>query len=267
MAKTQFIRANGIVLHTRLLGAGDGSALVFSNSLGSDFRIWEEVAARLAGRYRILLYDKRGHGLSDAPPGPYTIDDHADDLLALLDHFNIASAAIVGLSVGGMVAQRLAVRAPGRVAAMVLCGTAARIGTPESWANRIGAVERGGIASVAESILELWFTADFRQRRANEFAGWRNMLVRMPADGYVATCATVRDTDLRADAARIATPVLCVAGDQDGSTPPDLVRATSRLIPGSRFALIKDAGHIPCVEQPEVLANLVREHLEGSSHG
>lgn len=267
MAKTQFIRANGIVLHTRLIGAADGPALVFSNSLGSDFRIWEEVAARLAGRYRILLYDKRGHGLSDAPPGPYTIDDHADDLLALLDHFNIASAAIVGLSVGGMVAQRLAVRAPERVAAMVLCGTAARIGTPESWANRIGAVERGGIASVAESILELWFTADFRQRRANEFAGWRNMLVRMPADGYVATCATVRDTDLRADAARIATPVLCVAGDQDGSTPPDLVQATSRLIPGSRFALIKDAGHIPCVEQPEVLANLVREHLEGSSHG
>lgn len=267
MAKTQFIRANGIVLHTCLLGPADAPALVFSNSLGSDFRIWDEVVERLASRYRILLYDKRGHGLSDAPPGPYTIDDHTDDLLALLDHFNIASAAIVGLSVGGMVAQRLAVRAPERVKALVLCCTAARIGTPEGWANRIGAVERGGIASVAESILELWFTADFRQRRANDFAGWRNMLMRMPVDGYAATCATVRDTDLRADAARIAAPVLCVAGDQDGSTPPDLVQATSKLIPGSRFALIEDAGHIPCVEQPEVLAGLIEEHLEGSSHG
>lgn len=267
MADEKFIRANGIVLHTRLLGPADAPPLVFSNSLGSDFRIWDEVVERLAGRYRILLYDKRGHGLSDAPTGPYTIDDHADDFEALLDHFGIAGAAVVGLSVGGMIAQRLAVRAPDRVKALVLCGTAARIGSQEGWADRIGAVERAGIASVADSILELWFTADFRQRRADEFAGWRNMLVRMPADGYVATCATVRDTDLRADAARIAAPVLCVAGDQDGSTPPDLVQATAQLIPGARFTLIENAGHIPCVEQPEVLANLIREHLEGSSHG
>lgn len=267
MADEKFIRANGIVLHVRLTGPADGTPLVFSNSLGSDFRIWDEVVERLAGRYRILLYDKRGHGLSDAPHGPYTIDDHTDDLLALLDHFNIVSAAIVGLSVGGMVAQRLAVRAPERITALVLCGSAARIGSQEGWANRIGAVERGGIASVAESILELWFTAYFRQRRANDLAGWRNMLVRTPADGYVATCATVRDADLRANAARIAAPVLCVAGDQDGSTPPDLVRATAQLIPGARFVLIKDAGHIPCVEQPEALAKLIQEHLEGPSHG
>lgn len=267
MTTANFIRANGIVFHTRLLGQPDGPALVFANSLGSDFRIWDEVAARLASRYRILLYDKRGHGLSDAPTGPYTIDDHADDLEALLDHFGIASAAIVGLSVGGMIAQRLAIRAPDRVTALVLCCTGARIGTSEGWANRINSVERGGIASVAESILELWFTQDFRRNRPSDFAGWRNMLVRTPVEGYVATCATVRDTDLRADAARIAAPVLCVAGDQDGSTPPDLVQATAQLIPGSRYALIPDAGHIPCVEQPDVLADLIEDHLEGSSHG
>ncbi len=267
MANRTFIRANGIVFHTRLVGPDEGPALVFSNSLGSDFRIWDEVVARLAGRYRILLYDKRGHGLSDTPPGPYSIDDHTDDLEALLDHFGIASAAIVGLSVGGMIAQRLAVRAPKRVWSLVLCDTAAKIGTPEGWASRIGSVERGGIASVADSILQLWFTEDFRRNRPADLVGWRNMLVRTPVDGYVATCATVRDADLRADAAKIDVPVLCVAGDQDGSTPPDLVRGTSDLIPGSRFVLIENAGHIPCVEQPEALANLIREHLEGSSHG
>ena len=115
-----FVRANDIVLHARMLGKAEGPVLAFSNSLGSDFRIWEDVAALLGERYRILLYDKRGHGLSAAPPGPYTIDDHVDDLIALLDHFNLEKAAIVGVSLGGMIAQRLAVRAPERVKALVL---------------------------------------------------------------------------------------------------------------------------------------------------
>ena len=262
-----FVRANDIVLHARMLGKAEGPVLAFSNSLGSDFRIWEDVAALLGERYRILLYDKRGHGLSAAPPGPYTIDDHVDDLIALLDHFNLEKAAIVGVSLGGMIAQRLAVRAPERVKALVLCCTAAKIGTAESWATRIAAVTAGGIDSVADSILNVWFTQSFRSVHAAAFEGWRNMLVRMPADGYVASCASVRDADLRADASSIAVPVLCVAGDQDGSTPPDLVRGTADLISGARFALIEGAGHIPSVEKPGMLAGLIENHLDGAGHG
>jgi len=262
-----FVRANGIVLHARVLGRPEGPALVFSNSLGSDFRIWEDVATLLGERYRILVYDKRGHGLSAAPPGPYALDDHVDDLLALLDHFDIETAAIVGVSLGGMIAQRLAVRAPERVKALVLCCTAVAIGTAQGWESRIAAVKADGIASVADGILKVWFTEAFRHDRAAEFEGWRNMLVRMPADGYVASCASVRDADLRADAARIAVPVLCVAGDQDGSTPPDLVRGTAELIPGARFTLIEGAGHIPSVEKPGVLAGLIENHLDGVGHG
>ena len=256
-----FTRANGIVLHTQVLGQPHGPALVFINSLGSDLRIWQDVVPDFLDRCRVVLYDKRGHGLSDAPPAPYTMDDHTDDLLALLDHLNIESAALVGLSVGGMIAQRMAVRVPHRVRALTLCCTAARIGTAQTWAERIAAVERGGIEAVVEAVLQRWFTPAFRETRPDECAGWRNMLVRTPAHGYAGTCAAIRDADLTADAARIAAPTLCVAGDQDGSTPPDLVRGTADLIPGARFELIRSAGHIPCVEQPAVLARLIDRHL------
>ncbi|WP_262031955.1 3-oxoadipate enol-lactonase [Microvirga sp. Mcv34] len=257
-----FTRVNGIVLHHQQLGRADGPALVFINSLGSDFRIWQEVVSAFTDRFRVVLYDKRGHGLSDAPPAPYTLDDHTDDLIALLDHLKIDSAALVGLSVGGMIAQRLAVRSPERVQALALCCTAAKIGTPETWAERIAAVESGGIEPITDNVLQRWFTPLFRETHADVVAGWRNMLVRTPAHGYAGTCAAIRDADLRPDAVRIAVPTLCIAGDQDGSTPADVVRGTADLIAGARFALIDGAGHIPCVEKPTVLSNLIDRHLQ-----
>ena len=257
-----FARVNGIVLHHHVLGPSGRPALVFINSLGSDLRIWEEVAPAFTERFRVVLYDKRGHGLSDAPPAPYTIDDHTDDLLSLLGHLGIEEASLVGLSVGGMIAQRMAVRFPGRVQSITLCCTAAKIGTPELWAERIGSVETGGIESVADSVLQRWFTPRFHETRANDLAGWRNMLVRTPARGYAGTCAAIRDADLRQDAGRIAVPTLCVAGDQDGSTPADVVKGTADLIPGARFELIDGAGHIPCVEKPTELSGLIKQHLQ-----
>ncbi len=257
-----FTRVNNVVLHHQVLGNLEGPALVFINSLGSDLRIWQEVVPAFLNRYRVVLYDKRGHGLSDAPPAPYMMDDLTDDLLALLDHLRIESAALVGLSVGGMIAQRLAVRAPHRVRALTLCCTAAKIGTAETWAERISAVEQNGIESVVENVLQRWFTPAFRETRPDECVGWRNMLVRTPAHGYAGTCAAIRDADLTADAGRITVPTLCVACDQDGSTPADVVRHTANLIQGARFALIEEAGHIPCVEKPAILARLIDQHLQ-----
>jgi 3-oxoadipate enol-lactonase len=262
-----FTRINGRVLHWRLAGRSDRPVVAFSNSLGSDFRIWDEVVAALADRWQILLYDKVGHGLSDLPDGAYAIDDHTDDLIGLLDHIGAHRAAIVGLSVGGMIAQRLAVRQPERVSALVLCDTAAKIGTAETWAARIAAVESGGIASIADVVLERWFTKAFRQIWPNELRGWRNMLVRSPVEGYVATCAAIRDADLTSEAAKIRVPTLCVVGDEDGSTPPDVVEATARLIPSARFQIIEGAGHLPCIEKPAVLAGLIENHLAEAGHG
>lgn len=256
-----FTRANGIVLHYQVMGRAEGPALVFLNSLGSDLRIWQELVPTFTDRFRVILYDKRGHGLSDAPPAPYRMDDHADDLLALLDGLQVRSAILIGLSIGGMIAQRIAVRAPERVAALVLCDTAAKIGTPEMWAERISSVEKDGIGSIADRILERWFTPMFRTNRVEDYTGWKNMLVRIPAHGYTGTCASIRDADLTMDAGRIQVPTLCVVGDQDGSTPPDLVRHTADLIPGARFEIIVNAGHIPCIEQPAILMRLIEEHL------
>jgi 3-oxoadipate enol-lactonase len=257
-----FARINDIVLHHQVLGPPDRPALVFINSLGCDLRIWQEVAPAFTERFQVILYDKRGHGLSDAPSGPYTIDEHTDDLLALLDHLGVGKASLTGLSVGGMIAQRMAVRAPEQLQSITLCCTAAKIGTPELWADRIGAVETGGIEPIADSVLQRWFTALFHETRADELAGWRNMLIRTPTHGYAGTCATVRDADLRPDAGRIAVPTLCVAGDQDGSTPADIVKGTADLIPGARFALIEGAGHIPCIERPAELTGLIKQHLK-----
>ncbi|MBB3020038.1 3-oxoadipate enol-lactonase [Microvirga lupini] len=257
-----FARVNGIVLHYQVFGPSHGPALAFINSLGSDLRIWQEVVPAFTDRFRVVLYDKRGHGLSDAPPAPYTIDDHTNDLLALLDHLQIAKASLVGLSVGGMIAQRMAVRVPDRVQSIALCCTAAKIGTAELWADRIGAVEAGGIEPIAHAVLQRWFTPLFHETRADDIAGWHNMLVRTPAHGYAGTCAAIRDADLRSDAGRIAVPTLCVAGDQDGSTPADVVKGTADLISDARFALIKGAGHIPCVEKPAELSRLIKQHLQ-----
>lgn len=256
-----FARVNGIVLHHDVRGNADAPALVFSNSLGTDFRVWDEVAARLAGDFRIVLYDKRGHGLSEAPPAPYTIDDHVGDLAALLDHLGIARAAVVGLSVGGLIAQGLAAARPDLVAALVLIGTAPKLGTAETWNARIETVAAKGIAALADDILPRWFTAAFRSPDNPAFAGYRAMLTRSPAEGYAGTCAALRDADLTASTRALRLPALCLVGDQDGSTPPDLVRATAALIAGAEFEVIAGAGHIPCVEQPAATAALIGDFL------
>jgi 3-oxoadipate enol-lactonase len=261
-----FVRANGVVLHYDDGGVTTGPALVFSNSLGTDFRIWDEVVAYLDDRYRIIRYDKRGHGLSEATPAPYALGDHVGDLAALLDHLAIARAAIVGLSVGGLIAQGLAALRSELVGALVLCDTAHKIGTKEFWDDRIQTVTTKGIAALADSILQRWFTPAYRTLGNPDFVGYSAMLTRTDVEGYAGTCAAVRDADLTESVRTLTVPALCIVGDQDGSTPPDLVRSLADLIAGARFEIVKDAGHIPCVEQPEVTARLIGEFLKDVNH-
>ncbi|WP_027998368.1 3-oxoadipate enol-lactonase [Sinorhizobium arboris] len=255
----QFTRINDVTIHYRVVGTvTQKPALVFINSLGTDFRIWRDIVLRLAGDFAIILYDKRGHGLSDIGQVPYSIEDHATDLAGLLDRLSVKQAFVCGLSVGGLIAQSLYVRRPDLVRALVLCDTAHKIGAAEFWDARIAAIEAHGIEAIADGVLERWFTPAFRRPENLAFSGYRNMLVRQPVPGYVGTCAAIRDADFTEAAGRIAVPVLCVVGDQDGSTPPDLVRSTAELIPGARFEVIRRAGHIPCVEQPEALTSVLR---------
>ncbi|RWF34945.1 3-oxoadipate enol-lactonase [Mesorhizobium sp.] len=268
-----FVSIGGVALHHRHIeAAGSSRPIIFINSLGTDFRIWDDVVARLAGEMPMLVYDKRGHGLSDIGSGVRSINDHVDDLLGLIDHFGFGKVVLYGLSVGGLIAQRLYNRHPKCVEALILSDTAHKIGTAESWNTRIATVERGGIEVIADGIMKVWFTPEFHAKRSAELAGCRNMLTRQALPGYIGTCMAVRDADLTDAARRIAAPTLCIVGDQDGSTPPDLVRSLAGLIPGARFEVIRDAAHIPCIEQPEALVTLIRDFVaslpEGkSAHG
>jgi 3-oxoadipate enol-lactonase len=250
-------------LHYALDGPEGAPALVFANSLGTDFRLWDGLLPHLAGPWRVLRWDKAGHGLSEPVAGRCTIAGHAADLAALMRHAGIGRAVIFGVSVGGMIAQALAAAEPARVRGLVLADTAARIGTEASWAERIGAVQARGMAGMADAILERWFPASWRAAHPAELALWRMMLVRQPAEGYVATCEALRDADLTASSAALRVPALVLGGSEDGSTPPALVRGLSDLVPGARFALIEGAGHLPMVDAPEAVAALVNPFLAG----
>lgn len=257
-----FARVNGVVLHHAVRGDTSKPALVFSNSLGTDFRIWDAVAERLSNDYRLIFYDKRGHGLSEATPAPYSMTDHVEDLTALLDHLDVEHTAVVGLSVGGMIAQGLAARHPGRVAALVLCDTAHKIGTDDIWNERIETVTTKGIAAMADAIMQRWFTPAYRSPDNPDFVGYTAMLTRTTVDGYAGTSAALRDCDLTESTRALTLPTLLICGDQDGSTPPELMRTTADLIEGSQFEVVADAGHLPCIEQPEKTANLIATFLK-----
>lgn len=241
-------------------GAEAPPVLVFANSLGTDLRVWDALLAHLPAGLRVLRYSKAGHGLSDLA-GTRSIAAHAEDLRALLDHLGIGRVTLVGLSVGGMIAQALAAAVPLRVAGLVLCCTAHRIGTPEIWDARIADLQAGGLAALADAVMERWFSPAFRAERPGELALWRNMLVRTPAAGYAALCAEIRDADLTEAARGLRAPALCVAGSADGSTPPEMVRGLAELIPGAAFEMIEGAGHIPCVEAPERLGAVISGFL------
>jgi 3-oxoadipate enol-lactonase len=187
------------------------------------------------------------------------MSDHVEDLAALLERLGGGKTIVAGVSVGGMIAQGLAALRPDLVHALVLLDTAHKIGTEESWNTRIDKILRDGIGSLADGILQGWFTADYRAESNADYSGYRNMLERSPVDGYVATCAAIRDCDLTESTRALSLPTLIIAGAEDGSTSPDLVRSMANLIKGSRFELIDNAGHLPLIERPEVIAKLIAD--------
>ena len=254
-----------IRLHARIDGDPMGAPVVFANSLGTDLRLWDKVLPLLPAGLKLVRYDMRGHGLSDAPPAPYAMGTLVRDLERLMDHLAITDAVVVGLSIGGMVAQGLAVKRLDLVRGLVLSNTATKIGTPDMWASRIATVERDGIAPLSDAVMERWFPPAFRA--SPEGAAWRHMLQRTPPQGYAGCCAAIAGTDFMATTSGLRLPALGIAGSEDGATPPDLVRETLSLIPGARFELIRGAGHLPCVDQPDAYARVLSAFLQEIGHG
>jgi len=260
----QIATLGDIHVHYRIDGRASGPAVVFANSLGTDLRLWDKTVAQMPAHLRLIRYDKRGHGLTTAPPAPYAMGALVTDLERLMDHLGVTGAVVVGLSIGGMIAQGLAVKRPDLVRGLVLSNTAARIGTPQLWADRIAGVRAGGIESLADGVMERWFGRPFRA--TPELHAWRTMLTRQPVEGYTGCAAAIAGTDFFTTTATLRLPALAIAGDQDGATPPDLVRETAALIPGSRFHLIRGAGHLPCVEKPDDYAAALTGFLKDIGH-
>lgn len=253
-----------VKLHYRIDGDPDGAPVVFVNSLGTDMRLWDDILPRLPKGLKFIRFDKRGHGLSSLPPAPYSMGALVNDTERLLDHLNVKDSFFVGLSIGGMIGQGLAVKRMDLIRAMVLSNTGAKISTKDVWDERIAQVNEHGIVSLADAVMIRWFSEDFRAKPELEL--WYNMLVRTPDAGYAGCSAAISGSDFYASTATLRLPTLGIAGSEDGSTPPDLVREMVDLIPGSQFHLIRGAGHLPCVEKAEEYADVLIKFMKDTGH-
>ena len=256
-----FTTGNGVTIHYAFEGPREGIPLVFVNALGTDLRIWDEVAQHFTNRYPVMRYDKRGHGLSDSPPAPYSIHDFSSDLLRLLEHLHLSKVILAGISVGGMIAMDFTASWPELVHSMVLCDTAPVIGSADLWNDRINKLRQNGMQSMAEAILARWFSPTFREKSPAAYQGCYNMLTRMPVEGYTGTCEAIRDADLTEAAGTIGARSLILCGTEDVSTPPDLVRDLAALMPNAQFHEIPGAGHSTCIEQPDAVAKQIERFL------
>jgi 3-oxoadipate enol-lactonase len=248
-------------LHWRADGPEEGPVLLLLNSLGTDARLWDDLLPRLPPALRVLRMDKPGHGLSDGAAAA-TVESLAADAAALLDHLGGRPAAVLGLSIGGLIGQALALARPDLVAALILSNTGAKIGTAEVWAERLAAVERGGVAAIADGVMERWFSPAFRAD-PGRVAPWRNMLLRTTDAGWLACGRAVAAADLRPRAAAIRVPTLALGGGADAATPPALLEELAALIPGARLAILPGVGHLPHAEAPGAYAAEVAGFLAG----
>lgn len=263
----QTAKINDCVISYLDEGPRDGQTLMFSNSLGSDMRVWEPLLSALPDNLRIIRYDLRGHGGSEVKAPPYYMGDLVRDAGDLLDHLGVKDVIFVGLSIGGLIGQGLAAERPDLIRGLVLSNTAAKIGNESTWGARIGAIRANGLEGIADDILARWFSKSYLRDAPEDVARWRKMLTGTPQDGYIGCCEAIAETDLIDSTARLNVPTLVIAGSEDGATPPDLVRDTADLIADAEFHILRKAGHIPCVEQPEALSQLLTAFIDNISAG
>jgi 3-oxoadipate enol-lactonase len=255
-----FIEISGARFNYRLDGAADAPVVVLSNSLGTNLAMWDAQIPALAQKFRVLRYDSRGHGLSDVTPGPYTIAGLAQDVLGLLDALQIPTARYCGLSVGGLIGQWLGIHASKRFKSLTLCNTAARIGTTDGWNTRIAAVRASGIAPIGNGVVSRWFTEDFAKREPTWVETARRMLLHTPPEGYAATCAALRDEDLRESISRVSLPTLVISGAHDAAVTATDGRFMAEKIPGAQY-LELNAAHLSNIEAAEPFTEALLKFL------
>jgi 3-oxoadipate enol-lactonase len=236
-------------------------ALVLSNSLGTDFSMWDPQISEFAKSFRVLRYDTRGHGKSSVTPGPYSAKQLADDVLALTDALKLDCFHFCGLSMGGMTGMWLAANAPQRLNKVVISSASAKFGTPETWTTRIETVRKQGMKPVAAATIERWFTSAFRAKNPANAANIRKMVESVNPEGYIACCAAVRDFDFREQLGNIHAPTLVISGVHDPATTPADGRFLADHIPSARY-LELNAAHLSNVEDPDRFTQEVSGFLD-----
>ncbi|WP_027802127.1 3-oxoadipate enol-lactonase [Paraburkholderia dilworthii] len=257
-----YAAVNGTELHYRIDGNRHGNApwIVLSNSLGSDLSMWTPQVAALSKHFRVLRYDTRGHGHSEAPKGPYTIEQLSGDVLGLMDTLKIARANFCGVSMGGLTGVALAARHANRFERMVLANTAARIGSPEVWVPRAARARTEGMLALSDAVLPRWFTADYIEREPVVLAMIRDVFVHTDKEGYASNCDAIDATDLRPETHGIKLPVLVISGTHDVAATPAQGRELAQAISGARYVEL-DASHISNIEKADAFTKTVIDFL------
>jgi 3-oxoadipate enol-lactonase len=245
----------------RLDGQPEAPTLVLSNSLGTDLELWAPNLPAWTGRFRVLRYDQRGHGRSELPTEPYTVEELARDVLELLDRIEEERVSFCGLSLGGATGMWLAANAPDRIDRLVLACTSAHFGEPGPWLERARVVRSDGMDAIVDRQLDRWFTRGFAGERPEVVARCRRMLLSTPAEGYARGCEAVAAWDFRESLSAIRAPALVVAGEDDPATPPEHAGFLAERIAGAGLAVLPAAAHLANVQQPESFAELVTRHV------
>jgi 3-oxoadipate enol-lactonase len=254
------IDADGCPINVKVEGPDNAPVLMLSNSLATDMSMWDPQVPEFTSHYRLVRYDRRGHGRSGVSKGPYTIAQLGHDVLAILDHLGIKKTNWCGLSMGGMVGQWLAANAPDRFEKMVFANTHYYYAAKDTWHERLGIAREKGLKALVDSNMERWFTAGFREREPKTIDWMKAMFVATPVEGFIACGEAVRDMDHRELLGRINVPVHMIAGRQDPATPLAANEYIRAHIPGATMTVL-EAAHISNVEQPEAFTKAVLDYL------
>ena len=253
-----FTENNGVRLRYRLEGKPGAPVIVFSNSLGTDLSMWDAQVSALQNEYGILRYDARGHGLSSVPTSAFAQEELGRDVLAVLDAAGVSRAYFCGISMGGQTGIWLGANAPERFERLMLCNTAAHIGTPETWNARIAAIRAGGMGAAVSAAVERWFTKRFIAQAPETIAAVRQMILDTPPQGYISCCEAIRDADLIMQAPRMAVPATVISGAYDPATTPAQGRVLSAMIPDARYVEL-EAAHLSNIEAAAEFTSALRE--------
>jgi len=254
------IDADGCPINVEVTGRESAPVLMLSNSLGTNLHMWDDQISEWSRHYRVVRYDRRGHGKSGVPKGPYSMERFGRDVLAILDALKIVKVNWCGLSMGGMVGQWLGANAPDRIEKLILSNTNFNYADKSPWNDRIKFVQEKGLAALVDPNMERWFTKGFRERAPQAITTMKENFLATNPVGYIASCEAIRDMDFTASNSRITAPTLVIVGKQDPATPPSAGEAIVKQIKGAKLAAI-DAAHIANIEQPKIYTDTVQNFL------